>query len=219
MDRFAAGCAFAFTDHGLNGSWSALAKNAQGLRYWGFCAARCIWSVAFACIGRLSSVVSDLGRPQGRAWSRHILRRSSLFTKRVLCALTMRRMLLGHDLHRQRRWPWLHVPFRTVFRYFGHACRRLVTFFTLGGVRVSFRRAHAWGTSGNPVFNLLVRPWPLSLTRIIVGSWRRRQGARQNVETEIGSGKRGVLAGLCFARIARIRRPIPCFHSNSEGWP
>ena len=72
------------------------------------------------------------------------------------------------------------------------------------------------------VFNLVVWPWPLSLTRMIVGSWYRGQGARQNVETEIGWGKRGFLAGLCFAHAA-LDAPTnscgpACIRKRAEPW-
>jgi len=144
---------------------------------------------------------------------------STLLGNAVPVTSSMFHMLLGHGLHRRRRGPWLYVPFRTDFRDLGARGQTSGSLsHTLEYGWVAFGRSHAFGTSDNSVFNLLVWPWPLSLILIIVGSWHRGQGARQNVETEIGWGKRGVLAGLCFARTARMRRPNLKHPCDRERW-
>lgn len=201
--------AFVSTDHLLGRTCSASARGASRICFSGCCIATS--GLGYHLLSSSSKCFRKCPMTAGfKLNSRRFTRSVYIIGQSGSCAFAnVSHVFWGHGLHRQRLGPWLYVPFRTDFRYLtarGQTSGSLSHTLGYGGVVLG--RTHACGTSGNPVFNLLVWPWPLSLTLIIVGSWHRWQGTRQNVETEIGWGKRGVLAGLCFARTARIRRPI-----------
>ena len=116
----------------------------------------------------------------------------------------MRRMLLGHDLRRRRLGPWLYVPFGTVLRCLrarGQTWGSLL--HTLGGgLGVLSSRACFWhvGQSCLRPFGPSLAPDIDAHNRWIMASQTGDKTERQDRKRR---GKRGVLAGLCFARAAK----------------
>jgi len=164
IGSFGFGFCLRFCGSCLSGTGSASTKF-QGALLFGLLRQLMVRLVrARSCCYRLSSALQQMWGDRRVEWfpdaSDDV---STLVSKAVPVASSMFHMLLGHDLHRRRRGPWLYVPFRTDFRHLaarGQTSGSLSHTFGYG--RVVLGRSHAFGTSGN------LRLQPLGLALALV---------------------------------------------------